>query len=419
VARQNGIYVSKVYPGALDILDLTKGAIPLQADDAILDAIKQLWIWSNWGSEKNLYVRYGAKFGDSFIKVLDDRERRKVRFEVLDPRYVKYKETDDVGNITKLIIEYEKVDTSKVKINPRQGVFNDNQTYTYTEIHEKDQIQVLKNGDPFEDYHEDAPDGKWENIYGFVPIVHAQHMNVGLDYGATAYNEFTAKIDEINDAASLTNDQIRKAINVIFYYAGVNGPEELDVTQETKDTIPAIYGPAGSQPYPMIADLNIEHSLTNINQMLSELEADMPELALHRMRQQLGTLSGVAIDSLYDDAASRITEAQSNYDSPQIRAMQMGVTIGAINGYEGFQSFSADSYDAGKLEIMIKPRPPLRDTLSKSERMNYLLQSGAPSPAIWEELGYADKVDEWNSYIENSPIIQEATVSAQIEAANA
>lgn len=420
VARQTGIYKAKVYPGALDLEHLNTGAIPIIADNPIKEAAKQLFIWSNWGSEKNLYVGNGAKFADSFIKVLDDRDRGKVRFEVVDPRFVKYKRTDEVGNIEEIHFEYERVNHEKINKGVGRDISNDNQTFTYTEVITKDAIQVYRDGELWEGYHEFAPSGEWENPYGFVPVTHAKQTDEGREYGVTAYNPFTPKIDEINDAASVLNDFIRKNNNPPWYFAGVGGPESLNATatdsdgNQSKDALPAIYGPADSQPYPMVANVDISAGGQNIQYMLGELEADMPELALHQMRKQLGSgVSGITIGNLYDDAASRITEAQSNYDAPQIRAIQMGITIGAINGYDKFKAFNKDSYDAGKLELMIGARPPLRDTLSKRERFDLLLQTGAPPQGIWQEMGIGDEtIKNWTGWLQDP----EAMIADQIEA---
>lgn len=415
VARQNNIYVSKVYPGALDMDGLLTGAIPIMTDnEAVYDALKNLFLWSSWGSQKNLYVRYGAKFGDAFIKVVDDRMQRKVRLEVLDPRKVKHMVVDSSGAIQELWIEYERLDESAVLVTPNGTISNEHETFTYTEVITPDSFSVYRDGTLWEGFHEYAPSGQWENIYGFVPVVHAKHKDVGLDFGATPFNEFTSKIDEINDAASILNDQIRKAVNVMWYFAGVAGPDELSAGNQDKDAMKALYGPAGSEAQAMIADINIEHAGANIMSMLSELEADMPELALHRMRKDLGNISGIGISHLYDDAASRITEAQSNYDAPLIRAMQMGISIGAQGRYDGFTAFNQRSYERGDISLMIKQRPPLRDTLSKLDRMNLLLQTGAPPQAIWTELEYGDKVNEWTAWLTDP----EAMLAQQIEAAN-
>lgn len=68
---------------------------------------------------KGLYVRNGAKLGDSVLKVVDDRGRDKVRIEVLDPRRLADVTLDEMMNIKSCVIEYERQD-------------GDQKPYTYT-----------------------------------------------------------------------------------------------------------------------------------------------------------------------------------------------------------------------------------------------------------------------------------------------
>ena len=52
-------YAAKLWPGNLP------DALPIVTDNpAIIDAIHQVWAWSNWGSEKQAAARWFATFGD-------------------------------------------------------------------------------------------------------------------------------------------------------------------------------------------------------------------------------------------------------------------------------------------------------------------------------------------------------------------
>ena len=224
-----------------------------------------------------------------------------------------------------------------------------------------------------------------------------------MRWGANSFHGQMGKIDELNDAASLLNDQVRKAVNVMWYFAGVAKRTEIDASQDqnttastldqlkhAKDKLPAVYGPKESQPYPLIAPVDITAAGVNIDRMLLELERDMPELALHRVREG-GNLTAPGVRSGYSDAIDRFVEAQGNYDDGIIRAQKMGVSIGGLRGYEGFQSFNLDSFDKGDLEHFIKDRPVIEDELSKIERINALQAAGASIDLIMQEMDFDEE----------------------------
>lgn len=370
-ARLVNLYVAKCYGGSLDMEAATRGAITVNgADDALRQAIIQLWKWSNFGTEKSLYVRRGAMLGDSVIKIVDDTRKRKVRMELLHPEMLRYVEVDDVGNIKYAVIEYNVDEETPLKAGvPTRAA----KTYRYREVITPDTFETFKNEEPFAYFEDGAGTGvsKWDNEYGFVPVVLVQHSNEGQTFGVNAYQTSLSKVDEINDAASLLNDQIRKTVNAIYYMAGVTKPDSLTASTDERDEVPMIYGPANTQPFAMVAPLQIADAMNNINSMLSELERDMPELSLHRLRES-GQTSGVAAKITYSDAIDRIEEARGNYNDGLVRAQQMGVSIGGYRRYAGFESFDLSSYNAGDLQHTIGDRDIFPDALSTLERLSAL-----------------------------------------------
>jgi hypothetical protein len=412
VARQVHIYRDKIYPGAIDLETMTKGAIPLVADDSIIEAMRQLMIWSNWNAEKALYVSNGSKFGDSFIKAIDDRANKKVRLEVLQPQYVKYLKKDEAGNIKEIHIEYERVDDESAIIRPNSTPFNDMKTYVYTEVITPEKFTTYKDGSEFGFYA--MPSGElvpsWDNIYGFVPVTHALHSSEGFTYGASPFNASRSKIDEINHLASLLHDQISKTIIPIWYLAGVGKGDSIEL-DTTRENVTTLHGPADSQPHALIADINIADTAAVIASEIDELEKDMPELSLHKVREASDT-SGVAIRNMFDDAASRIEGVMGNYDDPFIRASQMAMTMGKLGNYDGFRQLPTNAYERGELSFYLKPRPIFNDNLSKSDRINFLMQSAAPARAIWRELDITeDEITEWETEKEEEQAEQEAMIA--------
>lgn len=380
VARQVDLYVAKTYGGALDLETLTGGAVPLiGGNERLYAAIRQLWLWSNWAQQKSLYVRNGAKLGDTFLQVIDEPKKGKVRLEVLHPAKVRDVTVDAVDNVKAIVIEYLRTD-------PVTG-----RDYLYTKEIDGDRFATYRDDEPYA-YFEDEqgqPVAEWPNPYGFVPVVLTRHKDVGLHFGASSFHSATPKIDELNDAASMLNDQVRKNVNVIWYMGGAT-KKDLKLDTE-KDTLPLLSGPEGSQPFPMVASLNIADAGANLDRMLIEIERDMPELALYRIRES-GNLTAPGVTAGYSDAIDRFIEARGNYDDGLVRAQMMAVSIGGYRGYTNFEGYTLDSYAAGDLEHWIGERPVIDDTLSKKERLDTLQAAGAPLWMILQEMGYPQDV---------------------------
>lgn len=400
-------YVAKVYGGSIDLEAFEGGAIPITgADDTLLAAIARTMIWSNWRSNKSLYVRQGAKLGDVFIKIVDEVDAQQVRMELLHPSKVKSCEFDAVGNIQRVMIEYqawEDDDDDKAYTPNRQMADKMSKPYTYTEIITPDRFDTYKNGSSYAFYNDAKgnPTTGWDNPYGYVPMVRTMHRDEGLEWGANAYQSTLDKIDELNDQASILSDAVRKNVDVPWLMLGIEEPEtKIAVSDDNRDDMKALWVPnAGpdAKAQSLAPNVNIEGTLKHIEALQAELERDMPELSLHRLRDT-GQRSGIAVQNEFGDAIDRFIEAQGNYDDGLIHALQMAVGIGGFRGYQGFKGYNLNSYDRGDLEFMIEERPILDDQLSKKDRVTFLISSSAPSEAVWSELGIADDtIEQWKA----------------------
>jgi hypothetical protein len=384
VNRLNRLYVAKVYGGALDWELLRDGAIPVdQADDRLRAALKQLWLWSNWQRGKNLFVRFGSVFGDSALKVVDDVEAQKIRLEVLDPRKIQDVEVDGVGNVKNVVIEYERTD------------FGGNKPYRYTEIITGEEFVTLKDGEEFPFYADAAgnPVSRWKNEYGFVPVALAQHRATDAVWGDVAFSDFLTKIDEVNDQASLINDQIRKIIVPILLMSGVQKNDQLEVRAGDRDGLSIIQAGQGAQAFPLTGNLQLADASANLKDMLGELENDLPELKLARMLET-GEVTATAIRAAASAGVARIVEAQGNYDECLVRAQMMATSIGGYRGYKEFGGFSLDSYARGDLQHYIRTRPVIPDDLTKLEKIQATQAAGASMELQLREIGYDEETIE-------------------------
>lgn len=388
VSRLKESYVDKIYGGALDFETLETGAIPLVfADEAnadrLRDALRNLWLWSNLRLNKDLYVRTGALLGDVAWKIVDDPQRGKVRMEVLHPGKIKEFDVDAVHNVKRIVIEYERDD-------PETG-----RSYLYTEEIDKNRFATYKDGEPFA-FVEDQNGQRvssWPNVYGFVPVVLVQHRSVGRMRGANAFYAQVGKIDELNDSASLLGDAVRKSINPMLRAIGFRAGARIEVSTTERDDIPVLYGPEGTSIEPLTPQFDAASAGENIDRLLMELERDLPELALHRLREG-GNLTAPGVRAAYSDAIGRFRSAMSAYDDGLVRAQKMALSIGGFRGYDGFKGITLDSYAAGELEHYIKDRPVVDDALTTLDRITILAGlSDRPEVArlVLEELNYSQQ----------------------------
>ena len=397
VNRLVELYVSKTFGGMLDIKEAKTGAIPIDtADDRLKEAITTLWRTSRWGQKKSLYVRNGAKLGDSFIKVVDDIHKQQTRLEVVDPAKVKEIEKHPDGTITRIEFEYF------VRIKDKLVKYRETITEDKFEAQTEDGDAVHMNG-------RNEALTEWDNDYGFVPVQHVMHRDVGLMYGAGVTHGSLHKINELNDIASTVNDGMRKQVNLPIVTKnaqlgtldfGADQSSDSDNTSDNpkKDTMPVINLVGENADLVVLTPtINVADSIIAINNGQEELERDNPELALHRLRDG-GNLTAPGVRSSYDDAIARIQEARGNYDTGLVEVHRMAIAIGGMRGYEGYQGFGLMDMESDKLDHQIAPRPVINETLSKAERTQFTLNGVAQNmPKIfYEDMGWGeDEADQF------------------------
>lgn len=392
VSRLIESYVDKIYGGALDFETLETGAVPLvfadnSSADLLRDAIRNLWLWSNFRLAKDLYVRYGAKYGDVALKVVDDPARGKVRLEVMHAGKIKDVTLDAARNVKRVTIEYEREDAATGR------------SYVYTEEIDQERFATFRDGEPFAFVAdgEGRRVAQWPNPYGFVPVVLVQHRNVGMQWGANAFYAQIGKVDEVNDTASLLNDALRKAVTPMLIATGFRADEKIALSNAARDDILVLYGPANTSIAPLTPQVDIAAAGANIDRLLVELERDMPELALHRLREG-GNLTAPGVKSAYADAIGRYRSAMSAYDDGLVRAQKMALSIGGFRGCDGFRGITLDSYAAGELEHYVKERPIIEDALSRQERIAILANlpdRPAAARLVLEELNFSqERIEE-------------------------
>lgn len=371
IFRLTNIETAKIIGGTIDYENFETGALQIKdASPQLLEAIRTICQWSNMDTLKNTYVRQGSIMGDSVLKVVDDIERQKTRIEYLDPRKVMDVSFDSLGNVQTIEICYQRCD-------PYTGEW-----YEYKECIDKESFSTYRNGSPY-DYQDMSTAGQseWANPYGFVPVRWVQHQNVGLNFGMTSYHASRHKIDMVNDALSLLLHNIRMQVNSKYGVSGMQvprtagAPTTMAITAERDDQAPFIEMGDSGKITPIVYPVPIEEAISFVAVQIKEIENDLPQLALQKMRDETGNASGVAIENLFSDASDIISEKQADYYFGLKCAIQMAISMSGYRGYEAFRGFNLDSYESGNLDFDFKPKGLFQDRLSLKERIELALQA--------------------------------------------
>lgn len=363
-------YVGQVYGGTLT-QDLKGGAIPIQTEnDDIRAPISRLYDNSNWASDKSLFVRHGATYGDVAVKVVDDRQAQRAYLEVLHPGKIHTIERDSRGWITYARIEYD-----QQVINPATGDADD--VFTYREDITPDEFMTFKDDKPFPFFADKNGTmvDTWANEYKFVPLEVTQHIDVGLGWGVSSFFYGIPLIDELNEAWSILNDNQRKAIDIVWAFFASKSSGSVQFTRSDRDGVPIVFlGENGKDPFAMVPNIDVVGSSGNIDRLNAQLDQKQPELQFQRI-MKTGNLTAPGVRAALSSPIDRVHLVRSNYDASLVKLNKMGMVIGAINGYDGFEAISGvRALDDERLEHQISSRPVIEDTLAQLEKVNAMQQ---------------------------------------------
>lgn len=383
--------------GALDPEAEDTGALPIITDNPKLrPAIADIWVWSNLGIAKDICTLQGAVMGDAIIKIIDAIENEKVYLELIHPGTIADLQKDRFGNIKGYTIE-------ETRLHP---VSKRPVTYKETAERGAGQEVIYKtylNNSPYEWNGETA---EWMEPYGFIPMVHVQHNNVGQGWGWSEFHPARSKMHETDDLASMLSDQIRKSINPKWLFTGAKASTATARTSTIPTTTrpepgreeqDALYAAdPQAQAIPLVAPLNIEGTVLHITEILKELERDYPELKFDALRAS-GEISGQALRVARQPTETKVAQRRANYDNALVRAQQMAVAIGGMRGY--FPGFGLDSFERGALDHSIGNRSVFSvDPIDKMEEdkvfweaAGLATKAGATLDVILQDAGWEDK----------------------------
>lgn len=395
--RSGEFWKSHLWGGQIDAEAGETGALPIITDnEALRPPIADTWRWSNWATKKDIVSLHGAIYGDVILRVIDSIDLGKVYIESVFPGMVTDLDKDVFGNIKGYTIEY-------LRQSP-----NNTTMVNYKETAERDGQDVI-----FKTYMNDAPyawngvASEWSRPYGFVPMVHIQHNDVGLDWGWAELHPSRSKMHELDDLASLLSDQIRKSVNAKWFFTGTKAtspnitmgatPKTTARPEPGREEEAALYSTdPNAKAFPLVAPVDIEGAILHITEILKDLERDYPELKFDSLRS-LGDISGRALRIARQPAETKVLQRRANYDDGHKRILQMAISIGGMRNL--FRGFNLDSYSSGALEFEFGPRNVFAtDILEEHEEdkafweaVKIAKEAGMPLLAYLEHKGWSEE----------------------------
>ncbi len=395
------LLVSHTFKGEVDTDTLQDGCIPLRYNNAALEApLKQLLSTSGFETFLTPFATFAALYGDAPAWIAVDLATQRIRYQLLHPSWIKYAEFDEVGDVQLAVIEYQKadpVDPDKINFNSISQTVQQ-KTYTYRMVVSKTKFRTYKDNKPFAYVTNGRGEmvDEWDNEYGFVPLK-LGHYEKGIDgWGRNCISGVPLKqINAYNDHMSIIRNSSRRTLEPILQATGVQAESEIDASQPARDGVKILFL---SNPDAELKSITPQLDYSGANQTLemlgNDLEKSFPILSLLRIREFGGNASGKALRTMFGDALAQIENFAKNIYPPIVDLLQMGVSMAAHHGFEGYGGFDLESYKRGDLAMRILPPHPFDDTLSPGEKVDKLkdiadLPEGTKRQAL-KELDYSE-----------------------------
>ena len=365
-------HVSHLWPGALD-----RAFRLICEDEKVESAIQQVLKWSNWESKKQLAARWYAEFGTMFIKVPVRKESQQVRLQVIKSRYVTDFETDSSDFIT-----FIRIDSQKSRLNKA----GQPETYMRTEVWNKAENSYrvfdhrFSRNTPLSQLGKPVEQSEITKFgIDFIPFVHAKFKDIGEPRGLGVFTHVLDKIDEANRIATRLHE-IAFRFNRAYIGISANdkdaqgrplpAPRLMDRNNnavESADDLAedqSIFTmPGMSKLEMMVPNINFAGHLQELTDQMDEIKQDMPELRYYDIRES-SNISTDTMRMMLAGAIDRVLDARGSAHAALIRALQMALTLGKVNGFDGFTRLG--DYADGALEFSFAEQEVL--PLTKKER---------------------------------------------------
>lgn len=244
---------------------------------------------------KDLFARFLAVYGNSYIKMEIDEEKQLINLKVLQSQNTDFTKDAD-GNMLQVTYSYLQKDikgnTASIK-----------EVYTSTVIQK---------------YVDDELIEEKENKYGFIPIYHFMFQDMGEKFGANTFDEIIDQQDSMNSFTNVINHVGLMLMNPYLHIGTGDSFTDKQVAQmagqyakNIMDGLKIVVTTSNGKVDVVGGGLeNVEDGLAFLDRIQSQIEQTLPELLLGKIADK--NLSGKAIATILTDLINKITCAREN-----------------------------------------------------------------------------------------------------------
>jgi hypothetical protein len=308
------------------------------AQPALVDAINQVWEWSNLTIQKQRLCRLAATHGLCGLRIVarddPDPARRRVYIKPEHPKVIRDMHQDDRGNIEAIELEYDLT----------VGLAEEAETITVRERLERDRIQTWRvengqatafdlmqfqadgmPGDKVSSY-DGGPGADYPNALGVVPYVALYHELGDDEWGRNAFAKARAPIERVNGLICHTDIKVHQHVRATWLIAAAGAAPAEFVFDDMK----VVYvNTAQSNSTPMaqamVANLDLQGAIAQAKLQLDLIEDMLPELKATAGKFLSGQ-SGETIAELRKPAEEKVGLARANYEDALLRAQKIAVS---------------------------------------------------------------------------------------------
>lgn len=392
-----------------DFVESNNGAVgDVEAGEALVAAIQQVWEWSNIDVLKQSIVESAVVLRDVYIKVAertqlveqDNRfgEVTAVYMQQVATERVRYCQVDERGYVTAIRIDTPRVE-SIFGLGDREHILVEIWRKDWSEPGFGDDgtggVRFYETEGRAHVEDKDLPDPVWvetfeELGYDFIPVVAATVP--------TYWWQETDKIDRYNRLAFVA-DRLNRPLMVVLGNTMDSDGRPMPAPPVTTSQLQASYYEAGDGTIGILrmpgrstaefADAPIDFSshLRRMERLQAHIEDSLPEYRMATLgANQIATET---LKILLSMAGQRVQEVRAILERALVRAQMMALTIGQVAGLEMFAREQIGVYENGELDHQFARR----DVFTMSEELQAvmlknLISAGIPVKLAMKMAGY-------------------------------
>lgn len=307
LAPRLGKSIKPLYLPLARAVDVDAGIIPggwalaEDAPEAWANAMKTLFDSSRWQTEGVLYVHYGALYGVSGLKVVDDRAAKRIELVPCDPTHFMLVAAGQYTPENEMVLWIEK------------RTDEDGDEFEYAEVTTSQTIRTFADGAPA---GFDGREPEYVNDLNALPVFEPPHIHVGDSLGECTYQKAIPLLDLVNEQASSLAEIIRKHAEPQWM---VSGAEASDLEHSGNNIW---FVPSGGDAKILVPGIDIDGVLEFVREIRDQVYGALPELAFDELRKK-DQIATATLELQLMELVLKVKRTRPNYDAALVSAMQL------------------------------------------------------------------------------------------------